>query len=355
LKIKNSKFKKELFTMNDTFLKACRGEKVDYTPVWMMRQAGRYLPEYQAVRSKLTFLELCKTPELAAEVTIQPVDILGVDAAILFSDILIPLEAMGLTLEFHEKIGPPVRDQQAVDRLIIPDPDEHLNFVMDTIRILRRELAEKVPLIGFAGAPFTLATYLIEGGSSKFFFETKKMMFADPELYSSLMDKITECTSVYLKAQAAAGAQALQIFDSWAGVLAPGDFERYALPYVKRIIADLKETTDVPIIYFANNGATLLDLSKTSGADVLGLDWRVDIAKAVEQIGPDISVQGNLDPSALLLPEKQLRERVAKLLAGAGNARGHICNLGHGIHQFTPPAQAKIFIDAVHELSGNMG
>jgi len=342
--------------MNDTFLKACRGEKVDYTPVWMMRQAGRYLPEYQAVRSKLTFLELCKTPELAAEVTIQPVDIVGVDAAILFSDILIPLEAMGLTLEFHEKIGPvfpaPVRDQQAVDRLIIPDPDEHLNFVMDTIRILRRELAEKVPLIGFAGAPFTLATYLIEGGSSKFFFETKKMMFADPELYSSLMDKITECTSVYLKAQAAAGAQALQIFDSWAGVLAPGDFERFALPYVKRIIADLKEATDVPIIYFANNGSTLLDLSKTSGADVLGLDWRVDIAKAVEQIGPDISVQGNLDPSALLLPEKQLRERVAKLLAGAGNARGHICNLGHGIHQFTPPAQAKIFIDAVHELSG---
>lgn len=342
--------------MNDTFLKACRGEKVEYTPVWMMRQAGRYLPEYQQVRSKLTFLELCKSPELAAEVTIQPVDILGVDAAILFSDILIPLEAMGLALEFHEKIGPvfptPVRDRQGVDRLIVPDPEEHLNFVLETIRILRRELAEKVPLIGFAGAPFTLATYLIEGGSSKFFFETKKMMFADPQLYSSLLEKITECTSVYLKAQAAAGAQALQIFDSWAGVLAPGDFERYALPYVKSIIADLKEVTDIPIIYFANNGATLLDLSKTSGADVLGLDWRIDIAKAVEQIGPNISVQGNLDPSALLLPEKQLRERVANILAGASKARGHICNLGHGIHQFTPPSQAKLFIDAVHELSG---
>jgi len=342
--------------MNDTFLKACRGEKVDYTPVWMMRQAGRYLPEYQEVRSKLTFLELCKTPELAAEVTIQPVDILGVDAAILFSDILIPLEAMGLTLEFHEKIGPvfpdPVRDRQAVDRLIIPDPDKHLNFVMETIRILRRELATKVPLIGFSGAPFTLATYLIEGGSSKFFFETKKMMFASPELYESLLEKITECTTLYLKAQAAAGAQALQIFDSWAGVLAPGDFDRFALPYVKQIIADLKKTTNIPIIYFANNGATLLDLSKTSGADVLGLDWRIDIAKAVEQIGPDISVQGNLDPSALLLPEDQLRERVAKILAGGRKARGHICNLGHGIHQFTPPSQAKIFIDAVHELSG---
>jgi uroporphyrinogen decarboxylase len=323
----------------------------------MMRQAGRYLPEYQEVRSKLTFLELCKTPELAAEVTIQPVDILGVDAAILFSDILIPLEAMGLTLEFHEKIGPvfpePVRDRQAVDRLIVPDPGEHLNFVMDTIRILRRELAAKVPLIGFSGAPFTLATYLIEGGSSKFFFETKKMMFTAPELYSSLLDKITECTTLYLKAQAAAGAQALQIFDSWAGVLAPGDFERFALPYVKRIIADLKESTDIPIIYFANNGATLLDLSKTSGADVLGLDWRVDIAKAIEQIGPDISVQGNLDPSALLLPEDQLRERVSRILAGGRKAHGHICNLGHGIHQFTPPSQAKIFIDAVHELSRN--
>src|SRR5210317_226029 len=341
--------------MNDTFLKACRGEKVDYTPVWMMRQAGRYLPEYQQVRNKLTFLELCKTPELAAEVTIQPVDILGVDAAILFSDILIPLEAMGTTLEFHEKVGPvfpnPVRDRKAVDQLIVPDPDERTGFVMDTIRILRKELADKVPLIGFAGAPFTLSTYLIEGGSSKFFFDTKKLMFADPDLYSDLMEKITECTSLYLKAQAAAGAQALQIFDSWAGVLAPVDFERHALPYVKRIIADLKEVTDVPIIYFANNGATLLDLSKTSGADVLGLDWRIDIAKAIEQIGPGISVQGNLDPSALLLPEAQLRERVSKILAGASKAHGHICNLGHGIHQFTPPSQAQIFIDAVHELS----
>ncbi|MBW2505842.1 MAG: uroporphyrinogen decarboxylase [Deltaproteobacteria bacterium] len=342
--------------MNDTFLKACRGEKINYTPVWMMRQAGRYLPEYQEVRSKLTFLELCKTPELAAEVTIQPVDILGVDAAILFSDILIPLEAMGLILEFHEKIGPvfpdPVRDQKAVDRLIIPSPDEHLNFVLETIRILRRELEHKVPLIGFAGAPFTLATYLIEGGSSKFFFETKKMMFSNPELYSGLLEKITACTSLYLKAQAAAGAQALQIFDSWAGILAPVDFERFALPYVKRIIADLRQSTDVPIIYFANNGATLLELSKTSGADVLGLDWRVDIAKAVEHIGPDISVQGNLDPIALLLPEKELRARVAKILEGGRKARGHICNLGHGIHQFTPPAKAKIFIEAVHELSG---
>ncbi|MCF6291656.1 MAG: uroporphyrinogen decarboxylase [Desulfobacterales bacterium] len=340
--------------MNDTFLKACLGEKTDYTPVWMMRQAGRYLPDYQRVRGKVSFLELCKTPELACQVTLQPVDILGVDAAILFSDILIPMEAMGLTLRFLEKRGPvfpdPVRSRAAVDRLIIPDPDDETGFVMQTIRLLRQEL--KVPLIGFSGAPFTLATYLIEGGSSKFFFETKKMMFTEPELYHRLLDKITDCTSLYLKAQAAAGAQALQIFDSWAGVLAPGDFARFALPYVQRIIRELRQTTDVPIIYFANNGATLLELSKTSGADVLGLDWRVDIGAAADQVGDQVSLQGNLDPIALLLPERELAARVEKILANGRKARGHICNLGHGIQPTTPPEQAKLFIDLVHELGG---
>ena len=338
--------------MNNTFLKACLGQETEYTPVWMMRQAGRYLPDYQRVRGKVSFLEMCKTPELACEVTLQPVDILGVDAAILFSDILIPMEAMGLTLQFLEKRGPvfpdPVRSQAAVDRLIIPDPDEKTGFVMQTIRLLRKEL--KVPLIGFSGAPFTLATYLIEGGSSKFFFETKKMMFTEPELYHRLLDKITDCTSLYLKAQAAAGAQALQIFDSWAGVLAPGDFARFALPYVQRIINELRQATDVPIIYFANNGATLLELSKTSGADVLGLDWRVDIGDAAAQVGGQVSLQGNLDPIALLLPEKELAARVEKILVGGRKARGHICNLGHGIQPATPPEQAKLFIDLVHEL-----
>ncbi|HKJ87231.1 MAG TPA: uroporphyrinogen decarboxylase, partial [Gammaproteobacteria bacterium] len=219
--------------MNTTFLQACRGEKTAFTPVWLMRQAGRYLPEYQRVRAKVTFLELCKTPELAAEVTIQPVDILGVDAAILFSDILVPLEPMGAALEFQEKRGPvfpePIRDEAAVARLRIPEPEADLGFVMDTIRLLRRELAAKVPLIGFSGAPFTLATYLIEGGSSKSFFFTKKMMYAAPELYHQLLGKITECTVRYLRAQAAAGAQALQIFDSWVGVLAPEDFVEFAL------------------------------------------------------------------------------------------------------------------------------
>ncbi|WP_456386267.1 uroporphyrinogen decarboxylase [Desulfolithobacter sp.] len=338
--------------MNDTFLRACRGEKTDYTPVWFMRQAGRYLPEYQKIRKKGTFLDLCKTPELAAEVTLQPIDIFGMDAAILFSDILIPMEAMNLTLEFHEGRGPvfpdPVRNQQAVDNLIVPDPDETMPFVMETIRILRREL--KVPLIGFSGAPFTLATYLIEGGSSKVFLETKRMMFQAPELYNALLTKITRCTSLYLQAQARAGAQALQIFDSWAGVLAPCDYERFALPYVQSIIRDLRQTTDVPIIYFANNGSTLLGHTTTAGADVLGLDWRINIGDAITRVG-DHAVQGNLDPIALFLPRDELRQRVHRLLDDAREARGHIFNLGHGILPQTPPDQARIAVDAVHEHS----
>ncbi len=339
--------------MNDTFLKACRGEKTDYTPVWFMRQAGRYLPEYQAVRGKVTFLELCKNPELCTEVTLQPIDIFGFDAAILFSDILIAMEAMGLTLEFHEGRGPvfpdPVRSQAAVDTLIIPDPEETMPFVMETIKLLRREL--KVPLIGFSGAPFTLATYLIEGGSSKVFLETKRMAFQNPELYHNLLSKITECTSLYLQAQARAGAQALQIFDSWAGIWAPSDFERFALPYVKSIITDLRKMTDIPIIYFANNGSTLIDHSKTAGADVLGLDWRINIGDAVKRVG-NHAVQGNLDPIALFLPKDKLEQRIKQLLTDAEGAKGHIFNLGHGILPQTPPDQARIAVDAVHRFSG---
>lgn len=337
--------------MNDTFLKACRGEKTDYTPMWMMRQAGRYLPEYQKIRGNVSFLELCKNPELCVEVTLQPIDRLNLDAAILFSDILIPMEAMGATLEFHEGKGPifhdTVRGKEDLDKLIVPDPLEKTGFVMDTIRLLRKEL--KVPLIGFAGAPFTCATYLIEGGSSKVFWETKKMMFTNPVLFHELMEKITATTSKYLLAQAEAGAQALQLFDSWAGILAPMDFEKFALPYAKRIIEDLQET-ELPLIYFANNGATLLDLSVSSGADVIGLDWRINIGDAIKKVG-NKAVQGNLDPFALLLPKKELRTRIQKLLDDAEGAFGHIFNLGHGIHQFTPPDQAKYAVECVHELS----
>ncbi|MCK5226657.1 MAG: uroporphyrinogen decarboxylase [Desulfobulbaceae bacterium] len=341
--------------MNTTFLKACRGEDVPYTPIWIMRQAGRYLPEYHEVRKMGTFLDLCKAPERAAEVTLQPVDIIGVDAAILFSDILVTCEAMGMPLDFQEKKGPiladPVRSQADVANLIVPDPEEKLGYVMETIRILRRELADKVPLIGFSGAPFTLSTYMIEGGSSKNFWNTKKMMYQAPEIYRALMDKITDCTLVYLQAQAAAGAQALQIFDSWAGALAPRDFEEFAIPYVRRIISELKKTTDVPIIYFANNGATLLETSKTSGADVLGLDWRINIDDAVARVGQDVSLQGNMDPIALLLPPEKMEKRIKNVLEQAKTARGHIFNLGHGILPETPPEQAKLCVELVHKLS----
>ncbi len=339
--------------MNDTFLKACRGEKTDYTPIWIMRQAGRYLPEYQKVRGNVTFLELCKTPELCVEVTLQPIDILGVDAAILFSDILIPLEAMGTPLEFHEGRGPvfpePIKNQADLDKLIIPDPNEHTGFVMETIRLLRKEL--DVPLIGFAGAPFTCATYLIEGGSSKVFWETKKMMYTAPDLFHGMMKKITACTILYLQAQAKAGAQALQIFDSWAGILAPRDFKTYALPYVQEIIRELRKVTDIPLIYFANNGATLLELSESSGADVLGLDWRINIGDAAKRVGK-VALQGNLDPFSLLLPKDELKTRIGNILDDAKDCNGHIFNLGHGIHQFTPPEQAIAAVEFVHELSG---
>ncbi len=338
--------------MNDTFLRACRGQHTEYTPVWFMRQAGRYLPEYQSVRSKLTFLELCKRPELCTEVTLQPINIFGFDAAILFSDILIAMEAMGLRLEFHEQRGPvfpdPVRSQAAVDQLIIPDPDATMPFVMETIRLLRREL--KVPLIGFSGAPFTLATYLIEGGSSKVFLETKKMAFQEPALYHSLLEKITRCTSLYLQAQVRAGAQALQIFDSWAGILAPYDYARLALPYVQSILADLRQMTDIPLIYFANNGATLLPSTCQAGADVLGLDWRIPLDEAVQRVG-DHAVQGNLDPLALFLPQAALEERILGILTEAKGAKGHIFNLGHGVLPQTPPDQVRIAVEAVHRLS----
>ncbi|MCL2789296.1 MAG: uroporphyrinogen decarboxylase [Desulfobulbus sp.] len=339
--------------MNETFLQACRGEHTAYTPVWFMRQAGRYLPEYQQVRSKVSFLELCKTPELAAKVTLQPVDIFGFDAAILFSDILIPMEAMRLDLEFHEGKGPifsrPVRSQRAVDDLVVPVPEESLPFVLETIHLLRGCL--RVPLIGFAGAPFTLATYLIEGGSSKVFLHTKKMMYQEPELYHNLLTKITACTSAYLQAQARAGAQALQLFDSWGGILAPCDYEAFALPYVRSIIAELRAMTDVPIIYFINNGATLTALTTTAGADVLGFDWRLPIVEAVACSGRH-AVQGNIDPLALFLPKERLEERIRTMLLDARDARGYIFNLGHGILPETPPGQVRIAVDAVHRFSG---
>lgn len=342
--------------MNDTFLKACRGETTAYTPVWIMRQAGRYLPEYQRVRSGVDFLTLCKTPELAAEVTLQPVDILGVDAAILFSDILVPVEAMGMKLRFHEDRGPvlsdPIRDRKGVERLITIEPEDDVPFVLETIRILRRELERKVPLIGFSGAPFTLATYMIEGGGSKNFSNTKKLMLQNTPLYDELMVRITENTIAYLAAQVRAGAQAVQIFDSWAGILSPLDYESYALPYVKTAVQALRKE-GVPIIYFVNDCAGILHIAKRAGSDVMGVDWRIDMAHAVKKISKKQSIQGNLDPCTLYAPVEKIRFAAKDILEKASVAKGHIFNLGHGVLPDTPVDGVKALVEAVHELSSS--
>ena len=339
---------------NDRFLRACRGEKTSPVPVWFMRQAGRYLPEYQAVRGRHDFLTMCKTPELAAEVTLQPVDILGVDAAILFSDILIPLEAMGSGLAFKEGRGPvlepPVRSRQEFERLHSMDPEQDVPFVLEAIRILRRELADKVPLIGFAGAPFTMATYLIEGGTTKSFVHIKRMAFEDPQLFHDIMDLITQVTIDYLAAQIDAGAQAVQLFDTWAGILGRADYQAFALPYAKRILDALKGR-GAPRIYFVFNGGHLMDLVNSAGADVMGLDWRTDIETAVRHLGPDVSLQGNMDPCALFLPEEQLKARIASILEQGRGARSHVFNLGHGVMPEIPPEKVKLAVALAHELS----
>ncbi len=337
--------------MNDTFLRACRGEEVDYTPVWLMRQAGRYLPEYQSVRSNVDFLTLCKNPELAAEVTLQPIDILGVDAAILFSDILIPVEPMGMRLEFSDKEGPvlsdPVRSRVSVEKLIIPDVEEDLPFVMETIRVLRRELEHKVPLIGFAGAPFTLATYMIEGGTSRNFLHTKKMMFQNGPVFHHLMEKLTEMLVSYLSCQIQAGAQAVQIFDSWAGILSPVDYKKFAYPYVRKVISEIKKE-HAPVIYFVNDCAGILKEVKNCGADAISVDWRIDLSDAVRKLGRKTVIQGNLDPCALFLPVEKLEERVKDILWKGETARSHIFNLGHGILPQTPVENVVAMVEAVH-------
>ncbi len=342
--------------MRDIFLRACRGEDVDYTPVWLMRQAGRYLPEYQAVRSNIDFLTLCKNPKLAAEVTLQPVNILGVDAAILFSDILIPVEAMGMRLEFSDKEGPvlsePIRSKTAVERLIIPDVEEDLPFVFETIKILRKELEHKVPLIGFSGAPFTLATYMIEGGTSKNFLNTKKMMFQSAPVFHYLIEKLTDTIISYLSAQIKAGAQAVQLFDTWAGILAPMDYKKFVFPYVKKAISELKKE-GVPVIYFVNDCAGLLGELKKSGADVIGIDWRIDMSDAIKKLGKKIVVQGNLDPCALFLPKEKIEDRVKDMLWKGEAAKGHIFNLGHGVLPQTPVENVIALVEAVHTYGRN--
>ncbi len=317
------------------------------------------MAEYRAVRKKVSFLELCKTPELACEVTMQPIDEFGFDAAILFCDILIPLEAMGLALEFGDggpKLPKPIANRADVDRLGVPDPEQSMPFVMDAVRLIRKTLDGRVPLIGFAGAPFTLATYSVEGGGSKSYPKTKAFLFEAPEAAHELLEKLARCCATYLEAQVAAGAQAVQLFDSWAGILAPRDFREFALRYAKRVFELLRasqtwKTNAVPIIYFVNGCAPYLDDYVTSGADVLGIDWRISLAEARSKIGPNFAVQGNLDPTCLFLPPDMLRERVREVLAEAGDVPGHIFNLGHGILPMTNPESVRVMVDAVREFS----
>jgi uroporphyrinogen decarboxylase len=317
-----------------------------------MRQAGRYLPEYRAIREKVEFLTLCKTPDLAAEVTVQPVRRLGVDGAVIFSDILIPVEAMGMTLELGDQ-GPhlpsPLRTSEDIERLAGFDPEERTGFLSEAIRRTRKALSDSVPVIGFAGAPFTLAAYMVEGGGSKSFIHIKRLLFEQPRLAHRLFEKLTDALIPYLKMQVAAGAQLVQIFDSWGGELSPRDFEAFSLPCLTRMVSELR-AVGVPVVLFGTSMTTLLPLMKRTGADVIGLDWRVNIDEARKVLGPEVAVQGNLDPLALFLPSDQLEGRVVDILQRAGPV-GHIFNLGHGILPPTPPEAAQRLVEAVHRLS----
>jgi len=333
------------------FLKACRREAVDATPVWFMRQAGRYMAEYRAIREKHTLLEIVKQPELAAEVTLQPVRAFKVDAAILFADILLPLQPMGVDFEFVKGEGPvihnPVRTQADVDALRPLHPEETLAHVMDAIRLLRTELVN-TPLIGFSGAPFTVASYMIEGGPSRDYKTTKLMMYSAPELWHALMGKLSTALAEYLTAQINAGAQAVQLFDSWVGALSPMDYETFVLPYSKKVL-DAAHSTGVPVINFGTGTATLLPLMRQAGGDVIGLDWRVPLESGWQTIGHDKAVQGNLDPVALFAPIPEMKKRIHDVLRRAEGRPGHIFNVGHGILQHTPEENVKAAVEIVHE------
>jgi uroporphyrinogen decarboxylase len=335
------------------FLRACRRQKTPYTPIWLMRQAGRYMKEYRALRKKYSFLEMCKNPELAAKVTLLPVERFKLDAAIIFSDILIPLEPMGVAFEFAKGEGPvfqhPLRERKDVEKLRVIEPEEEISFLMKAIRIVRRELDGKVPLIGFSGAPFTLVSYIVEGGHSKNYVLTKSLMYRDRPTWNALMEKISEVLTRYLNAQIRSGVQALQIFDSWVGCLSPGDYAEYVLPYSKRVMEGVEKR--VPLIHFATSNSTLLELMKHAGGDVIGVDWRVDIGEAWARLGYDVAIQGNLDPVILFGPVGLIEKEVRRILGRIEDRPGHIFNLGHGILPDTPPDHVTALVDMVHEYS----
>ncbi len=344
---------------NDRLLRALQRQPVDVTPVWIMRQAGRYLPEYRATRTKAgNFLTLCKTPELACEVTLQPLTRYPLDAAILFSDILTIPDAMGLGLHFNEGEGPvltqPLRTKAQIDQLGIPDPNIDLKYVMDAITLIRRELAETVPLIGFAGSPWTLATYMIEGGSTKHFQHTKALLFEQPQLMHNLLHKLAQALVLYLNAQVAAGAQALMLFDTWGGVLTTRDYLEFSLRYLKDILQGLTrhhQGQPIPIILFTKDGSEWLEHLAATGCDAIGLDWKIPIGQARARVGRQVALQGNMDPGILYASPDRIRQEVATILDSFGQGSGHVFNLGHGIHPQVDPEKVAVLINAVHELS----
>lgn len=340
--------------VDSRILRACRREPTDCTPVWFMRQAGRYMPEYRAIRARHSLLEICARPDLAAVVTLQPVRALGVDAAILFADILLPLIPMGIQLDFAAGEGPvihnPIRTPADVAGLRPVEPRESLYPVLETVCLVRRDLDGKVPLIGFAGAPFTLASYIIEGGSSRNYVKTKQMMCGNPQAWHALMGKLARVVAEYLVAQAQAGAQIVQLFDSWVGCLSPEDYREYVLPHSQLVLQAVR-AAGVPAIHFGTDTATLLPLMKEAGGDVIGLDWRVPLDWGWDRVGTDVGVQGNLDPVALFAPRPELARRVRAVLARAGGRAGHIFNLGHGILPDTPVENVRAVVEMVHEFS----
>jgi uroporphyrinogen decarboxylase len=336
----------------DRFLRACRREPVDRTPVWFMRQAGRYMPEYQALRERHSLLELCRTPDLAVEVTLQPIHSFGFDAAILFSDLLIPFAPLGLPFDFRSGEGPvietPIRSRADVDALRRFEPREELGMVLEAIRLLRREL--RVPLIGFAGAPFTLATYAIEGGASKSLARTKALMYGEPDTWHRLAGLLAEVVSNYLRAQVEAGVQAVQLFDSWIGALDERDYREFVRPHVRRIFEGLGGL-DVPQIHFGTVTGHLLAVQREAGGTVIGIDWRTPLDEGWDRVGVDVAVQGNLDPTLLFAPRERLLAGVDDVLRRAGGRAGHVFNLGHGILPGTPVESVKAVVDHVHETT----
>lgn len=338
--------------LDSPFMRACRRETVPYTPIWLMRQAGRYMREYREVRSRVGFLELCKTPELAAEVTVTAAERLNVDAAIIFADILLILEPMGIDLEFAKGEGPvihnPVRSGLDVERLREVETIDALDYVLEAIRLTRRALPVDLPLIGFSGAPFTLASYMIEGGGSRNYVQTKTLMYMDSGAWHAMMSLISRALVRYLNAQIAAGAQAVQLFDSWVGCLSPSDYREYVQPHTRSIIENI--TPNIPVLHFGTGTATLLELMREAGGDVIGLDWRVDVRASWERLG-DVAVMGNLDPVALFAGQDFIRAQAKQILESAGNRPGHIFNLGHGILPETPVENVIALVDAVHEMS----